>query len=324
MSKAPHVGSIQKEASPNPRSGTTAVFAALFCFSAGPVGIAVQKLLVASFSPFLIIAVQMTAGAIVLWIIPLWFSPRAGPWRALAKGLLLGVLHPGAFMIIFTAASARLDSITAVLLIAPVPAAVAILGRVLLKEALRPPVAIGLVASLAGLFVLVSERQATGESEPMGYALGLLGLLAAAFGVVWARAMNAGALLPWYLLAPLQVTGAAITAWAGVLWIGVTVDLHAIVEQAAPFAYLAFGMTAASYLAYNYALSRLEAPQIGLISSAGPGVGAIAAAILFGTTIGPVAAIEIVIVLTGAALPSLVTGWGRLRLRRTTNTVRRS
>ena len=324
MSKAPHATTDPNRGSPNPQVGSPTVFAALFCFSAGPVGIAVQKLLVATFSPFLIIAVQMTAGAIVLWIILLLFRPRPVAWTALAKGLLLGVLHPGAFMILYTAASARLDSITAVLLLAPMPAAVAILGRLLLKEALRLTVAFGLAASLVGLLVLVSERQATGESEPLGYALGLLGLLTAASGVIWGRAMNAGTLLPWYLLAPLQVTGAAVAAWVGVLWFGVAVDLQAIAEQAVPFAYLAFGMTSASYLAYNYALSRLEAPQIGLFAAAGPGVGAIAAAILFGSTIGPVAAVGIVIVLAGAALPSLVTWWGRLRSRRTTDTVRRS
>ena len=296
--------------------GAAATLAALFCFSAGPVGIAVQKLLVASFSPFLIIAIQMTAGALVLWLVFLCLLQKPVARSAAAKGVLLGVLHPGAFMIIYTAASGHLDSVTAVLLLAPIPAAVAILGRLLLKEALKPPVMVGLGASLVGLMVLVSERQATGESEPIGYLLGLAGLVIAAFGIVGGRAMNARTALPWYLLAPLQVTGAAMVAWIGVVGSGAPVDLVAIAAQVLPFAYLALGMTAASYFAYNFALSRLEAGQIGLISSAGPGIGALAAAVLFGTTIGPVAAIGIAIILAGVALPSLVERWRRRRSRR--------
>ena len=222
-------------------------------------------------------------------------------------------------MIIYTAASGRLDSITAVLLLALVPALVAVGGRIILKETLKPVVLIGIAVSIAGIVVLVSERQVTGENSVLGFALAVIGLAVASGSVIAGRAFNTGAVLPWFLLAPLQVTGAAAAAWVGVLATGVRVDPSAMIPHWQAFAYLAFGMTAASYFAYNFALSRLPTPTLGLLSAAGPGVGALAASVIFATRIGPVEAIGIAIILAGAALPP---AWGlilRRRFGQTTN-----
>ena len=302
-------------------TGSLPVAAALFCFSAGPVGVAVQKLLVASFSPFLIIAVQMTLGAVVLWALRLLFPPAPVSRSAVLKGLALGALHPGAFMIVYTTASVGLDSVTAVLLLAIMPALVAIGGRLVLKEALKPVVLVGIGVSIVGLAVLVSERQVTGENTLSGFVLGVLGLALAAGGVIAGRAFNTGAVLPWFLLAPLQVTGAAIVAWTGVLVTAAmagdapagsaVLDPVLIAANWLPFLYLGFGMTAASYFAYNFALSRLPTPTIGLLSAAGPGVGALAAALIFGTAIGPIAALGITVILFGTALPPLWGVWSK-------------
>ena len=266
----------------------------------------VQKWLVVSFSPFVIVALQMTGGALVLWMIRSLAFPRVDvPRLAALKGLGLGMLHPGSFMIVYTAASSRLDSVTAVLLLALVPAFVAIGGRIALKEALRPIVMIGIVVSLAGLVILVSERDATGANEGFGFGLGVLGLMLASGSVIAGRALNTGAVLPWFVLAPLQVTGAAVVAWLGVLATGASFAVTDVAENAGAFIYLVLGMTAASYFAYNFALSELTTPTLGLLSAAGPGVGAIAAAIIFATPVGSVAILGIAIILTGAALPAI-------------------
>lgn len=290
-----------------------AIAAALFCFSAGPVGVVVQRLLVAEFSAFLIVATQMSIGAAVLWLVRALFPAVQVPKSAVLKGLALGLIHPGAFMIIYTAASGQLDSITAVLLLALVPALVAIGGRLILKETLKPVVLIGIAVSIAGIVVLVSERQVIGENSILGFALAAIGLAVASGSVVAGRAFNTGAVLPWFLLAPLQVTGAAAAAWVGVLATGVRFDASTMIVHWQAFAYLAFGMTAASYFAYNFALSRLPTPTVGLLSAAGPGVGALAASAVFATRVGPVEAIGIAIILAGAALPP---AWGLILRRR--------
>ena len=281
------------------------LIATLYAFSAGPVGVAVQKHLVETFDPPAIIAVQMTVGAAVLWLVRPFLPKRPLPLVAYAKGIALGIVHPGAFMIVFTAASARLDSITVVLLLALGPAVVAFLGRLVLKEALKATVVVGLVVSFVGLVLLVSERQASGENQVSGFLLAMLGLAFVGAGVVTGRAMNTGAVLPWYVLAPLQVSGAAILSWIGVLALGDPVRIDLVVRNWAAFAYLALGMTAAGYFAYNFALSRFPTTTIGLLASAGPGVGAIAAALIFDQRLSAPAILAIAVILFGAALPAL-------------------
>ncbi|MFQ6548890.1 DMT family transporter [Aestuariibius sp. 2305UL40-4] len=301
-------------AAPSP-GAAFGVMAALFAFSLGPIGVVVQKWLVASFSPFLIVAIQATGGGVVLWFVRWLVFPKAAvPRRSILKGLALGALHPGAFMVVYTAASGRLDSVTAVLLLALGPAFVAIGGRLILKEALRPIVLVGIAVSMAGLVLLVSEREATGANTVAGFALGGVGLILTSAAMITGRAFNTGAVLPWFVLAPLQVTGGAAVAWAGVVVTGAEVDPGAVASEAPAFLYLILGMTAASYLAYNFALSRLTTPTLGLLAAGAPGVGALAASIIFDTPIGSMAAIGIAVILLGAALPPL---WGiRGRWRR--------
>jgi drug/metabolite transporter (DMT)-like permease len=201
--------------------------AAVFCFSAGPVGVVVQKVLAEQFTPFAIVAAQMTLGGLVLWGVSVAIDRAAPPRAAAVKGLLLGAVHPGVFMLLNTAAAAQLDSVTLVLLLALFPAATAVLARVVLRERLRLPVAAGLAVSLGGLLVLVPQRQETGQSEPLGYLLALAAMACATSGVVAGRALNASAILPSHRVAALQVTGGAVVAGLGGLVFGFEADLHA-------------------------------------------------------------------------------------------------
>lgn len=308
MSERTNTSTPQASAAAN--GATLGVLAALLSFSLGPVGVVVQKWLVASFSPFLIIAIQASGGAILLWLVRWLVFPKvAVPLRAKLMGLALGVLHPGAFMIVYTAASGSLDSVTAVLLLALGPALIAVGGWLILRETLRPVVLLGIGVSLLGLVVLVSERETTGENTSIGFALGGLGLLLTSGAMIAGRAFNTGAILPWFVLAPLQVTGGAIVAWIGTLATSATVDPAAIASEFPAFIYLIVGMTAVSYLAYNFALSRLPTPVLGLLAAGAPGIGALAASVIFDTSVGSTALVGIAIILFGSALPPL---WGIL------------
>ncbi|MEJ6402869.1 DMT family transporter [Yoonia sp. 2307UL14-13] len=304
MSAAPHT--TPSSVTPTYNGAALGILAALLSFSLGPVGVVVQKWLVASFSPFLIIAIQATGGAVLLWLVRWLLFPKAsvGP-RAILMGLALGILHPGAFMIVYTAASGGLDSVTAVLLLALGPAFIAVGGRLILRETLRPVVLMGICVSLIGLVVLISERETTGANTPMGFALGGLGLLLTSGAMIAGRAFNTGAVMPWFVLAPLQVTGGAIVAWIGTFLTGATLDPAALATEVPAFLYLIVGMTAVSYLAYNFALSRLPTPILGLLAAGAPGIGALAASVIFDTPIGPTAILGIAIILFGAALPPL-------------------
>lgn len=282
------------------------ILGALFSFSAGPVGLVVQKYLVTSYAPPVIVLIQMSIGAAVLWLARLAFPPASVPWSSYAKGLTLGAVQPGLLMIILTNAGAYLDSITFVLLAALMPAVVALMGRLFLKEALDVWVVVGLVVSFLGMILLVIVRDATGANHPLGFALAAIGLTIGAAGITVGRALNTSATLPWFLLAPLQVTGACIAAWAAVLVFGFELPASVTSNDLVAFAYLGLGMTAISYFTYNFALSRLPVVHVGLIAAAGPGVGTVAAAVIFRQELEPLAYFGITVVLLGAALPALV------------------
>lgn len=281
------------------------ILGALFAFSAGPVGLVVQKYLVTSYAPPVIVLIQMTLGALVLWMARSFFPKVPLPLSAYAKGLALGAVQPGLLMIILTSAGARLDSVTFVLLAALMPGAVAVMGRLFLKEKLSVWVLIGLLVSFAGMVVLVIVRERTGDNQPLGFALAGLGLLIGAGGITIGRAINTSATMPWFVLAPLQVTGACLAAWAVVLVLGMDLPTTVAPREIIAFAYLGLGMTAISYFVFNFALSRLPVVHIGLIAAAGPGVGTVAAAMIFQQTLEPIAFVGIGVVLLGSALPAL-------------------
>lgn len=161
----------------NTPKSPAAVLAALYCFSAGPVGFAIQKYLTAWFSPASIIAVQMTIGAAALWAVMLSL-----PWQSVSlsdrlKPFAVGIIHPGIFMIIFTTASRSMDGVTLILLSAFMPAVVVgLAARVFLGEPLKATTFLGMVVGFAGLLLAISERQITGESSLAGYVTALLAL----------------------------------------------------------------------------------------------------------------------------------------------------
>lgn len=283
--------------------------AGLLSFSAGPVGLVVQRYLVESLAPPLIIAVQMSIGVVALWLIRLAFPRAHLPLSAYLKGLALGFVQPGILMMLLTTAGSRLDSVTFVLMTALFPGMVALLGRILLKEALSRWVVVGLFVSFAGMIVVVFARDTTGENQVLGFALVALALIVGPAGIIAGRVINTTAIMPWYVLAPLQVSGAWLAAClaAGVLVFGygATVPDSLSSSQWMAFAYLGLIMTALSFMTFNYALSRLTVVHIGLLAAAGPAAGTLAAAVIFRQVLGPLALLGIAVVLFGAALPAV-------------------
>ncbi|GHC64197.1 DMT family transporter [Limoniibacter endophyticus] len=286
--------------------------AAIFCFSAGPVGFAVQKYLAISLSPVVVIAVQMTIGAIILWTIAFMRTTQAVPLKTKLKAVGVGALHPGIFMIIFTTASRQMDGVTANLLAALMPAIVGFLARIFLAEPLKLSTLAGMAVSFAGLVLVISERKMTGESTLYGFLLAALGFSFAAAGQIAGRALHTRVQVPWQVVATMQVSGAAGIAWLSVFAIGAQLDLAAIASEWIAFSYIGAVVMAAGYAAYNFALSRLPILQLGLLAAIGPAVGAISAAIIFDSPMGLPTMAGILVIVTGTALPSLL-GFARHR-----------
>ncbi|MBB3590851.1 putative blue pigment (indigoidine) exporter [Rhizobium sp. BK529] len=290
----------------NSPKSPAAVLAALFCFSAGPVGFAIQKYLTAWFSPASIIAVQMTIGAAALWAVMLLL-----PWQRVSlsdrlKPFAVGIIHPGIFMITFTMASRSLDGVTLILLSAFMPAVVGLAARVFLGEPLKATTFIGMGVGFAGLLLVISERQMTGESSLAGYVTALLALCLAACGQLLGRALHTRSSVPWTVVATMQLTAAAVVAWVVAIVSGLGIGADDIGEHWMAFCYIGLVATAGGYFAYNFALSKMPVLQLGLISSIGPAAGAAAAAVIFDSPFGVRTAGGVAMIIAGTALPGLL------------------
>lgn len=296
---------------PVDRHDLLAYAAAAFSFCAGPVGYVFHKLLVAGTSPVAIVVVQAGIGAVVLWaVLGLFFAPPPLRWTQWIKPTLLGCVHPGAFMIALSASGRLLDSLTFVLMMALVPFLVALLGRMLLGEELTRLTVVAFGLCLAGLVVVATGQAVTGETTASGVVLCASSLFVAAGGQVAGRLMLLNDPMPWYVVAPCQLTGAAACAAACALVLGVPVTAGHVFDNIWIYAYLALIMSAATYLLYNFALSRLPVVHMGLIAASGPAAGAVAAAAIFGTQLGLRSILGILLIVWGTALPGL---WGLVR-----------
>lgn len=284
---------------------STATMAAIFCFSTGPIGFAVQKYLTSSFTPATIIAMQMSIGATILWCTLPLFPRQTISFVERLKPFAVGIIHPASFMIIFTAASRWLDSVTAILLSAFMPAVLAVLARIVLKETLKPSLLLGMGISFAGLLLVISERHVTGESNLVGYLLATFALSLAAAGQIIGRAIHTRSNTPWQIVATMQVTGAAVTAWMIVIVSGQTFHVQDIATHWIAIAYIGVIVSGMGYLTYNFALSKMPILRLGLLSSIGPASGAISASIIFNSPFGIKSAIGVAVIVFGTALPSL-------------------
>ncbi|MDQ0471042.1 DMT family transporter [Labrys wisconsinensis] len=280
-------------------------FAAMFSFGIAPIGFLVQKSLTESISVLHILSVQLGCSAIVLWLISfmLWKEGSIAP-GALAKGLGLGLLQPGVVLLLNVAGAARLDSVTLVLLWALQPPATAFVGVILLGE--RPPSTLkyGLAVSFAGLVLLAVQRNPVGANQAAGFALVLAAIACAAVGPAISRHLNT-VVLPWHRAASLQVTGGALLTGLGLVLVGDVSGLPALPGLWPSFAFLIFVSSAASYLAYSFALSRIDVAWVSLYAAVGPGLGAIVAVAVSGRAPGPVEAAGISVVVAGSVIPHL-------------------
>lgn len=283
-----------------------AVLAAIYCFSAGPVGFAIQKYLTAWFGPAEIIAVQMTTGAAALWAVSLFLQRRPVARAERWKPFAIGILHPGIFMIAFTAASRSLDGVTLILLSAFMPAVAGLAARLLLGEPLKATTFFGMGVGFAGLLLVISERQAGGQNSAGGYLTALSALGLAACGQLAGRALHTRSAVPWTVVATMQVSGAAAVAWAAALVTGFGMGLADAARHWPSLAYIGLVATAGGYFAYNFALSKMPVLQLGLLSSIGPATGAVAAAVIFDSPFGARTAAGVALIVLGTALPGLI------------------
>ena len=252
----------------------------------GPLGIALLRFVIAS--------------AI---LIPLadWRSARPLPWGRFA---LLGLTGVAIFFVgqnvglVYTSASA------ASLIVACVPATIAIAAAIFLKERLNRSRIGGIAASIAGVGViaLTGEADSSAPAPLLGNLLILGGILAwtvyttlgkdvehLSFKVTSAASVGFGALF----LAPLagyEFATQGLPALTPVGWIGIV--------------YLGAGASAAAYFLYNYALRQMDASEAAVYLNIIPALGVALAALTLGETIRLSDVVGGVLIIAGVTIAS--------------------
>ncbi|MDN2566790.1 DMT family transporter [Aquibium sp. A9E412] len=268
-------------------------------------GLIVQKTLTPAASVGSILLVQLAGAAAVLWLA----LALAGRLPALTRRNLVnvawGLLAPGLVLIFGLAGAARTDGVSVSMIWGLVPLVGPVLARLILREPLHWSFPVGGLVGLLGLIVITLDRQRLGASDMAGNLLVFAGVLCASISHVIGRFLNTGT-VPWYQTATLQVTGAALAAGVLAALTGWRLPASADPATLAGFLYVVFVMTVVNFLAFNFALGRIQAAWVSLYVSLAPAIGTLAAVVLLGSVVRPADALGIAIIVAGIAFPHLM------------------
>jgi drug/metabolite transporter (DMT)-like permease len=277
--------------------------AEILSVAAFAIGIIVQKDLARQIPAADVVALQLALATGPMWLICAVAGALPHRISEAVPGLLWGCITPGLVFLLASAGAARTDGVSVALIWGVTPLIVPFLGRLFLDERFHWTMPAGATVAFAGLLLLTFNRQTIGVGHLGGNLLVAAGMLAAAFGQIAGRRLNTSG-APWFRIATLQVTGAALIASAVALsdgrWEAPAVDDTAAMAQ---LAFLVFGMTMANFIGYNLALSRIPVAWISLYSSLNPAIGTAAAVVLLAALVRPIDIAGIAVVMGGVALP---------------------
>jgi drug/metabolite transporter (DMT)-like permease len=192
---------------------------------------------------------------------------------------------------------------TAGLLLGALPAAVAALSRVMLKERLSPRRIAGLLLSVAGVcLVVLGAGAGAGEDSPRGIAMIVLALASAAFYNVFSKKSSE-------VYSPVEVTFAMMASGAAVYGLLALAEALArpgpsLFARATPaawgaVAYLGILSSVLAFFLVNLTLARLEAYRSAVFGALVTLFSLAAGAAFRGESVGPVKALGAAAILAG-------------------------
>ena len=258
---------------------------------------------------------RVLIGTIALVVWGLLF--RRDLFRVDARGWLLVGLGGGAlvalFEIAYQFAIAGVGVAGAAALLYTAPVIVAILARVILKEALTPLRIALAVIVMVGVALTVTGGSNTGaEAARTGIAAGILGGLLSALSYAFTTLMARYA-VPRYGVVKVLF----LEAVGGVLLIGVALTIWGRAPSLPPSAetwrgllWLAAGSVLAANFLFFAAVKRIEAAPASVAATIEPVVGALLAFLLFSQHLTPLGLIGLLMVVGGVATGYLKEGAG--------------
>ncbi len=251
---------------------------------------------------------RFALAATLLWIVV--FATRQDARirnKAEARPLLMGIFEPGLAGLFVIWGLQYTSVITASVLWSLMPLIMPILGRVILKEPLRPVVGIAAVIAVAGSWVLIAGQQSTGQGSMLGDILVALGVASACTNQLIARSVAQTLGRP-LVTTSYQVTVSMLLAAAILLATeGFQVSWPALgLLDYAAIGFIGFAGGLGTFLLYNYALRYMPVGRISLFPPLVGPVGTVMAALLLGERLTLTDMAAITIIVFAAMLPTLV------------------
>lgn len=218
----------------------------------------------------------------------------------------IAFFEPFLYFIFETAGIQRTSASSASIIIAAVPAVVALSAAVFLNEKISLKSWIGIILSITGVFLLTLFEKGTGASSSTltGNLFVFLAVLSAAAYMIIVRKVAPG-------LTTLQITGwqiiygtifflpLFIKDYADISWSSITsVSLTALV-------FLILFATITAFMSYNYALTKIPASKAALFINGIPVVTVIVSAIVLGERISMIQIIGGLVIISGVTLANI-------------------
>jgi drug/metabolite transporter (DMT)-like permease len=226
------------------------------------------------------------AASVIFLILLVQRRRLAVPREILPRLILISIFEPGLYFLFETLGLERASAASSSILIAAIPAVVALFSAVFLNERLSARGWAGTVLSIIGIAVitLFDSAGAAGSGSLAGNLFILLAVFSATGYIVLARSISGR-------VSPLQLTAyqsffAAVAFFPGFVFQGrelMAVPVDGVLIGS--FVFLVLGATVAAFLAYNYALSKITAPKAAVFINGIPVVTVLVAWLVLGETL---------------------------------------
>ena len=276
--------------------------------------VGLSKLLVAAFPVFLLAWLRFAIAAAAM---PHWVrrAPGEQPLSRHDRRLLFWESFLGNFLfsICMLFGVAATSALAAGVVMAAIPAAVALLSRLFLGERISGRVGAAIGCAIAGIVLLALGRSGTDEASAgawWGYALLLVAVFCEASYVVIGKRLT-GHVSPRRISALINLWGLALVTPFG-LWQAWQFDFHGV--SAPTWTLLVFYALAASMWSvwlWMHGLRQVPAPQAGVFSVMLPVSAALVGVVLLGEAFGPAHVAAFVLALAGLLLAT----WPKRRQR---------
>lgn len=215
-------------------------------------------------------------------------------WRAT---IIFGICQNALYLGLFFIAMQTIEASLAAIIASSMPLLVALAGWLFFGERVRPLGAIGLVAGLGGVLLIMGARFGGGV-DPVGVGLCVIGVLALTFATLSVRGASSGGNV--LMIVGLQMlVGSACLGVAGVLL--ETPEVTLSWKLAAAFLYTTFVPGLLATFVWFLLVNRIGAVRAATFHFLNPFFGVAIAAALLGETLRPLDVVGVVII-AGAIL----------------------